>query len=576
MLKLSKTEIHSFCGDIVSLRVESDCDEIFCASTDDTVACMKELGKGKYLVILDGVGNAQITVKAGEEVSSCNVSVREMKKADPDGKFKIYVGDTHAHTSYSDGLGTPYDVFKKVSEEDYFKFFTVTDHTELLDDDEFFNTFEAADLYTNKDFIAFGGSESRLDDYYTSSIGDIRSNAGEMVVINKEGYAITDSWDRYFELLGTNKCGLGIIAHPQIQDYRGVQALCNSFDPEYHTNEKSLELIHGIETLNETGDCNLINDRAYSLYLDCGYKISTYGASDHHGPRWGKIAQTCRTFVYAQGDKKEDFLDAMINARTYSCENGNVKLFYTVNGKNPSTTLPMTDTYVFQIHAEPFYVRKRDDDTVFVEVISDHGEVVASRNVGVLEFDFEITVKSDTARYFYLKLYSRIGEATWSSPVWTGREFDKLPKVKFNKPALNDKDFKAKAWSGGKNVGGILSADIKDYVQLNDPDGEIIIDMGKMRRLSAIGYYANMPERRKRETTACFMSRYEYSVSNDCLNFTKVASGRILLYGNEHIAEFEPVEARYVKIRSVSTVGSESRIESLKNIGVAMGALRFY
>lgn len=214
--------------------------------------------------------------------------------------------------------------------------------------------------------------------------------------------------------------------------------------------------------------------------------------------------------------------------------------------------------------------------TVFVEVISDHGEVVASRNVGVLEFDFEITVKSDTARYFYLKLYSRIGEATWSSPVWTGREFDKLPKVKFNKPALNDKDFKAKAWSGGKNAGGILSADIKDYVQLNDPDGEIIIDMGKMRRLSAIGYYANMPERRKRETTACFMSRYEYSVSNDCLNFTKVASGRILLYGNEHIAEFEPIEARYVKIRSVSTVGTESRIEEFKNIGVAMGAIRFY
>ena len=576
MLKLSKSEINTFCGDIVSLRAESNCGEISCLSDNDKIARIKKLGEGKYLVILEGVGNTQISVKAGREEAFCTVHVREMIKADPDGKFKIYVGDTHAHTSYSDGLGTPYDVFKKVSEEDYFKFFTVTDHTELEDDDEFFNTFEAADMYTNEGFIAFAGSESRLDDYYTSSIDDVRSNAGEMVVINKEGYAITDSWDEYFELLGTNKCSLGIIAHPQIQDYRGAQALCNSWDPEHHTNEKTLELIHGIETLNETGDNNLINDRAYSLYLDCGYKISPYGASDHHGPRWGKLAQTCRTFVYAQGDKKEDYLDAMINARTYSCENGNVKLFYTVNGKNPSTTLPLTDSYVFKIHVEPFYVRKRDDDTVFVEIISDYGEVVATKNVGVLEFDFEVTVKSDTARYFYLKLYSRIGEATWSSPVWTGREFDKLDKPKFNKPALNDKDFKAKAWSGGKNVGGILSVDTKDYVQLDDPDGEIVIDMGKVRTLSAIGYYPNLPVRRNRETTACFMSRYEYSVSSDCLNFTKVASGRIRLYGSEHIAEFEPIEARYVKIRSVSTVGSESRIEKLKNIGVAIGALRFY
>ena len=75
---------------------------------------------------------------------------------------------------------------------------------------------------------------------------------------------------------------------------------------------------------------------------------------------------------------------------------------------------------------------------------------------------------------------------------------------------------------------------------------------------------------------ACFMSKYEYFVSKDCINFTKVAQGRIRLYGSEHIAEFEPIEARYVKIRALSTVGSESRIEELKNVGVAFGTLRFY
>ena len=577
MLKLSKSEVNTFCGDIVPLRAESDSDIILCQSGDNKIARIKELGKGKFLVILEGVGNTKITVKAGNEEAFCEVVVREMVKSDPDGKFKIYVGDTHAHTSYSDGLSTPFDVFKKVSEEEYFKFYAVTDHTELLDDDEFFKTFEAADMYTSKDFIAFAGSESRLDEFYTSNIGDERSHAGEMVVINKEGYAIVDcSRDEYFEKLGTNKCSVGVIAHPQLQAFRGAQALLNSWDPEHRTDKNALELVHGVEVFNSADDSNLINDRVYSLYLDCGYRISPYGASDHHGPYWGRIAQASRTFMYAQGDTKEHFLDAMINARTYACENGNVKLFYTVNGKNPSTVLPLTDTYKFRISAEPFYARKNDDDTTFVEIISDYGEVVASYEVGDFEFAFDITVKSDTARYFYLKLYSRIGETTISSPVWTGRSFDKYPVPEFNKTEINDSDFKVKSNTSGVCPWPLLSSDTSEYFQFDKPSGEIVINMGKTRTLSAIGYYPNIPTRYVPETMACFMSKYEYFVSKDCINFTKVAQGRIRLYGSEHIAEFEPIEARYVKIRALSTVGSESRIEELKNVGVAFGTLRFY
>ena len=575
-MKLSKNEINTFCGNIVSLRAESDNSEILCKSENEKVARIREYGIGKYLVILEGVGSTKITVTSENETAKCVVNVREAKKSDPDGKFKIYTGDTHAHTSYSDGLGTPFDVFKRVSEEDYFRFFTITDHTELEDDDEFFNTFEVADMYTKDGFVAFAGSESQLMNFYKSDIGVTYYNGGEIVLINKEGYIDGKEWDEFFDAIGTNEYGVGIIAHPQIKSYRHEFTVHNAFDPYHFTTDKHLNLIHGIETLNETSCSNMINERAYSVFLDCGYKVSPYGASDHHGPRWGKLAQTCRTFFYSQGDSKEYYLDAMINARSYSCENGNVKLFYTVNGKNPATTLPLTDTYVFNIQAEPFYLKKKDDDTVFVEIISDYGEVVATKDIGAIEYNFEMTVKSDTARYFYLKLYSRTGEITWSCPVWTGRKFDELPKERFNKPALNDSTFKTKSWSGGKNAGGFLNTDLNDYAQLNDPRGEIVIDMGKERILSAIGYHPNIPERGNRNTYACFMSGYEYYVSNDCLNFTKVASGRIRLYGEEHINEFEPVNARYVKIRSTSTVGTESRKEEYANIGVAFGAIRFY
>jgi len=576
MLKLSKNIISSFEGDILSLYAESDAEEIRCTPSDASVVRLRELGKGKYLVILEKVGTTSVTVEAGDERAVCEIRVREAKKSDPDGKFKIYVGDTHAHTSYSDGMATPYEVFQKVSEEEYFHFFTITDHTELEDDDEFFHTFDAADRYQSEEFTAFAGSESQLDLYSENSIGRSQNDGGEIVVINKEGYSYSDSWDKFFRDIGENKTGFAIIAHPQILGYTSTPLLWNAFDPEHNTSEKTLDLIHGVETLNETDDSNMINERAYSLFLDCGYKVAPIAASDHHGPRWGKVAQTCRTFVYSQGMSKDLFIDAMRSARAYSCENGNVKLFYTVNGKNPATTLPLTDTYEFQIHAEPFYLRKYDDETVYAEIISDYGEVVAARDVGKYMFDFDMTVKSTTARYFYLKLYSRIGEVTWSAPIWTGREFDPCPKPKFTKQAQNDELFRVKSFSGGKNGFSIINTNTADYCQLNDVNGEITIDMGKVRTVSAVGYFPNQPTRGDENTYACFVSRYEYYVSMNGLDFTRVASGRIRLYGCEHITEFAPVEARYIKLRTLSTVGSEMRKERFRNIGAAIGALRVY
>lgn len=575
MLKLSKSKIESFEGDILTLRVISSCEKIKCIVKDTSVAGIRDFGNGRFFVTLIKVGNTEIIVESGDEIAICNILVNKAKISSPDGNFKIYVGDTHSHTSYSDGISIPEKIYSKVREEGYFDFFTVSDHTSLQNDENFFRTYEAAEEATTDDFVAFPGSESQIDLEKKNSIDGTQNNGGEIVTINADGYAAVKSWEDYFEKIGDNKKALAIIAHPQIYGY-SVPGIWNSFNPEYATTARTLELIHGVETLNETDNSNLVNERAYSLFLDCGYKVAPIGASDHHGPRWGKIAQQCRTFVYSEGHSKDYFIDALRNARAYSCENGNVKLFYTVNGHNPATTLPITDTYEFKINAEPFYVRKEYDETDYIEVISDYGMVVASKSVGRYEYNFDITVKSDTARYFYLKLYSKIGDVTWSAPIFTGRPYDIYPKKPFNKKAINDELFRIKSWSGGKNGGGILNTDTSDYLQLDHPNGELTIDMGKARKISAIGYFPMTPRRKSCEDYASFLSKYEYHISLDGIEFTKVTEGRILLYGSEHIAQFSPVEARYLKLRAVSTVGSETRKEKYKNIGVTIGSLRVY
>ena len=576
MLKLSKSVIASFAGDVLSLGAKTDAEVLSACSKNEEIAYLKTLGKGKYLVVLKSVGETEIEVTAGDESAVARISVREPKRSDPKGKWKVFVGDTHAHTSYSDGIATPYEVFAKVKDEEFFNFFTVTDHTELLDDDEFFNTFVAADLYTDEGFTAFAGSESQVDLYHKNSIGLDQNDGGEIVVINKEGYSFSQDLDTFFKEIGENELGLAIVAHPHIIGFTDTPVLWNAFDPLHQTDERMKRLIHGVEIFNGKDDSNTLNEHAFFTFLDCGYKVAPIGSSDHHGPRWGKVAVPDRTFIYAEGKSKELMLDALIHARAYACENGNVKLFYTCNGENPASTLPLTDTYEFLVHQEPFYVINDADETVYAEVISDRGEVVAAREVGKHMYDFDMTVHSAAARYFYIKLYSRIGEVTVSAPVWTGREFDKCPLPRFEKTAINDSEFKVKAFSGGKNGFSITNTNTADYCLLNDANGEITIDMGRVRRIGAVGYFPNQPVRYDLTTYACFVEELEYYVSCDALHFTRVARDRVRLYGCEHVTEFAPVEARYLKLRTLSTVGSKMRKEKLKNVGAAIAALRVY
>ena len=103
MLKLSKTAVSSFAGDVLSLFIEADA-PIDCASEDASVCRLRRLGEGKYLLVLVSEGATELVARAGKESARVSVSVREARRSDPDGKFKIFIGDTHAHTSYSDGL----------------------------------------------------------------------------------------------------------------------------------------------------------------------------------------------------------------------------------------------------------------------------------------------------------------------------------------------------------------------------------------------------------------------------------------------------------------------------------------
>ena len=63
-------------------------------------------------------------------------------------------------------------------------------------------------------------------------------------------------------------------------------------------------------------------------------------------------------------------------------------------------------------------------------MISDYGKTVAEfENEDFSSFDFEI--RSDSARYFYLRFTDAEGRRTWSCPIWTSRPCDEPSKKEY-------------------------------------------------------------------------------------------------------------------------------------------------
>lgn len=582
---ITKSSVSSFVGDVVSLGAEN-AENPQVGVSDPSLARFRTLGKGKWLVVFTKDGDGVITVSDGEEKAEIPLSVRPAFANDSEGPFNIYCGDLHCHTSYSDGSLTPYDAFRQVKKERILDFFTISDHAELEDDDEFYHTFDAADsVCADGSLIAFAGNESEIDLVSSNAIGNIQNDGGEIVTVNAEGYSWATSWEQFFDDIGGNPLAFATIAHPQVMG-GGIKCIWNAFDPEHSASPASKELIHGIETINEKGESNLVNERAYSLYLDCGYKVSPFSGCDNHSPIFGMKTCTSMTFLYSQKKSKDAFIDSLRSARTYCAENANTYLWFTVNGHAPAATLPITDTYRFDVTVKPYFEEREGDRAVLAEVISDGGSVVASKQIEPGTERFEITVRSDTARYFYLRIFDANDKRTWSCPVFTGREYDKYPKPAFSGTAIPTDGFSVAYCSGGSGAENVLIPDPKCCFVSDKTDAELVIDMGKTFTLSAIGIYSNIVDPTIDESRyfhwshapliAKMVSRYGIETSVDGVNYSPAAGSMIRLYGSEHIAEFERREARYVRFRALASVGADGRDKRYKDSPVSIGTLRFY
>ena len=597
--RLSTEVLKSFVGDVLPVRLISDSDisgaSIRWSVDGDAVKLRKfsadkysgdgfeDIGNDRYrdtklddcvLVTFISEGSATLCAEVEGEKYTCEITSVPHKQRIGE-RPEFYIGDLHVHTTMEHSHDRfcartaefPKDTVKYMKDENKIDFSVVSDHGCCLDEHCFFDAFEVS----RDDGIApiiFAGSESEVSDWQIDRYGKRHKNSGEMVIINADAYANTQKWSVFYSELAHSPFAVVTLAHPQIigSPAGGGGGVWN-FSLDKNNTPEFKSVLRLIESGNGTDrSSNLINEYMYSVALDQGFKVSLTCSSDNHVAPWGYESCPGKTVIMAYGNTREEFLYAMRENRVYATESGNVKLYYTVNGKMAPVTIEGCTSYDFHVELDYF---KNDMTTVPVkcEVISDYGKCVKAVELSS-DKELDFSVESSTARYFYLRFIDCMGRKTWSCPVWTGRNFDKTASSlvcqytvgeQENLKPIPKKGFTAYDELSGKSADEVISDNVDSEWKSGLTSASIVLDMQKEYEVRGVGHYpVSLAETNRlevKEKMSGFAAEYEISVSCDGKNYKKCADGVIRIYGGEVIAAFEKCRARYVKFAVKSTVG---------------------
>ncbi len=595
--RLSKEKIESFSGDVLPLYL---CDgegnalyfEDVCFRAEGDAVRIRDFREGSripfsggVLLQLENVGEATVyATHAGVEYT-CSVSVREMKHATDGDALGYYFADLHNHTSLIHN-GEEFAARETGQQDEYVAFIknegridatAITDHAGTINHLDFFRGFVENEKAQPMHTVIFPGAESEVGYKETNRFGALIRKSGEIVTFAASNYCNCPDWETFYAAFENEKMPVGIFAHPQVVGWSTPGIWDHDFPTRFESPAMK-HLICGLEVING-GVGDLFDEYSYSVALDAGFRLSPAANSDSHGPEWGYDHMKPKTVLMAGERSREAFLDAFRARRFYTTESGNVRLSFTVNGKSAPATLDDTDTYTYRIECSLFH--ERDDLPVAGEIISDYGKTVATLSFtdGVAEG----TLKSDTARYFYLRLWDKNGLRTWSPPVWTGRAPDVRDTFEDLAP-LSMAGAVATDLSSGKPVPEVIDGSDATPYTSGSGTPSILIDLGSAQKIAALGHLptrvvrpaVNWQSWRASDTMITLPVHFAVAVSCDGESFTEVASGVCRVYGDENIIRFAPTCARYVRFDVRDTVGANSHRDSIADAPASIGNLTVF
>ncbi len=307
-------------------------------------------------------------------------------------QMRLFTGQVHSHTRYSDGTGSPADAMTYARDVGKVDFFSVSDHCFMTAKDGMENRRARADkLNENGRFATLFGFEMT---WLTAGFW------GHMNLLNTDWYdcSLATALPDFYEKIAADENAVAMFNHPE---YRW-----GDFDSfRYHSKAADDRLC-----LAEIREAKY--DNAYALMLSRGWHAAPVWNEDNHKPNWTTATKGAGV-VLAHSLTRENILDAMRCRRTYSTSDRSTKVLYRVNGEWLGARLYAPDT----LDIEVLVSTENEVGIGDLYLVSEDNIVVAYTQAGPLkQFSWKVKLAAELD-YYYLKI--RNGDAyTVTAPVF--------------------------------------------------------------------------------------------------------------------------------------------------------------
>ena len=368
---------------------------------------------------------------------------------------KVFFGNLHSHTSYSDGSGKPGEAYDhaRAAKLDFLAL-TEHNHAEAVGPD---NVGIALDhnLYNGVGpdslisiaraktadgaFVALYGQE-----FSTISSGNHMNvlDVGEVITVEKGRF------DKLLDFLATRKDSDGkpcilMMNHPSNtvdilpkeygrDDFNGVQDFVKRMGAE----TRLIQIINGPgQSDGDNQKPAKPDEHAYFKFLNMGFMVAPTADQDNHRKNWGS-ATPARTAIIAPELTKKALLDAIRQRHVYATQDPNLSVVVKVNGKLCGDVLPVLPAqsrleiaYEISDEDEPTaeYVIKVFGDGVGGDPAALIGSFPAERDAtGRVRGNIDDIVFPGQPQYYFFRV-SQVGEDgdednAWTAPVWFRNE----------------------------------------------------------------------------------------------------------------------------------------------------------
>ena len=358
-------------------------------------------------------------------------------------QYKMYFGQLHGHTQYSDGSGSltsALDYIASLPVDANVQFVAFTDHSNYFDSKSSPN--EEAALYDTS--LVKDSDSSHSWSTYKDTIA--KFNATHTGIIAIGGFEMTWSGgpghintfntpgvvSRNNTTLNNKTSDAGMKAYYSLlSDSKGVDSISqfnhpgttfgnfsdfSYWDPVIDTRMYMVEVGNGEGQIGAGG--YYPSYEQYIMALDKGWHVAPTNNQDNHKGRWGN-ANDARDVIITDNFSEEGIYEAIRERRMYATEDKNLAVTYTVNGNLMGTIL----TDIPEKLDINVTVNDPDssDSISKVEIVANSGRVVHSWSTAAELASGNLSVElTPEYSYYFVRVTEGDGDLAVTAPVWVG------------------------------------------------------------------------------------------------------------------------------------------------------------